>query len=241
MVEKITYVGRDLEAMSFAINYHRWILQIFKPYLGTRLVEVGAGTGSFTELLSKHNAESLSLIEPSEAMYKMLEERVEELNCQTPVQTYNTTFRGVADQLKVAQQPDSIIYVNVLEHISDDEDELAAVYRTLDNGGRIFIFVPALHWLFGSFDEQIGHYRRYTKTELESKCRGAGFNIIECKYFDSVGIVPWYIKYCLLRSNTMESQAVKLYDKYVVPALRVVESHVRPPIGKNVVLIAEKP
>ena len=241
MVEKITYVGRDLEAMSFAINYHRWILQIFKPYLGTRLVEVGAGTGSFTELLSKHTAESLSLIEPSEAMYEMLEERVEKLNYQTPVQTYNTTFRGVADQLKVAQQPDSIIYVNVLEHISDDEDELAAVYCTLGNGGRIFIFVPALHWLFGSFDEQIGHHRRYAKTELESKCRGAGFKIIECKYFDTVGIVPWYIKYCLLRSNTMESQAVKLYDRYVVPALRVVESHVSPPIGKNVVLIAEKP
>ncbi len=72
MSEKHGYAGKDLEAMSFAVNYHRWILSIFEPYLGKRVVEVGAGTGSFSELLLEQRLESLALVEPSTAMYQQL-------------------------------------------------------------------------------------------------------------------------------------------------------------------------
>lgn len=227
--------------MSFAVNYHQWILQIFEPYLGTRIVEVGAGTGSFSELVLKHKPESLSLVEPSEEMHKMLNERVAQLDSATKITTYNTIFGDVADQLKATQRPDSIIYVNVLEHILDDEAELATVYRTVSSGGRVLIFVPALSWLYGNLDEHLGHHRRYTKPELESKCRRAGFRIVECRYFDIAGIVPWWLKYRLFKSSTMEPRTVRTYDTYVVPASRAVESIIRPPIGKNLLLIAEKP
>ena len=240
MSEKVAYAGRDLEAMSFAINYHRWILQIFEPYLGTRIVEVGAGTGSFSELVLERKPESLSLVEPSEKMYKMLNERVERLGSPTQIKTYNTVFGNVAEQLKAAQRPDSVIYVNVLEHILDDQAELATVHRTVSSGGRVLIFVPALSWLYGNLDEHIGHHRRYTKPELEGKCHRAGFSIVECRYFDLAGIVPWWIKYRLFKSSTMEAQTVKAYDKFVVPATRAIESIIRPPIGKNLLLIAEK-
>src|SRR5919112_1700482 len=125
MPEKHGYAGKDLEAMSFAVNYHRWILQIFEPYLGTRIVEVGAGTGSFSELVLKYKPESLSLVEPSEKMYKILNEQVGQLNSPTQIKTYNAVFGDVAERLKAMQRPDSIIYVNVLEHILDDEAELA--------------------------------------------------------------------------------------------------------------------
>jgi len=239
--EKVAYAGRDLEAMSFAVNYHRWILRVFEPYLGTRIVEVGAGTGSFSDLVLKHGPESLSLVEPSEEMYKMLNERVRQLDSPTQIETYNTIFSDVADRLRTAQRPDSILYVNVLEHIFDDETELATVHRSVRSGGRVLIFVPALRWLYGSFDEHIGHHRRYTKSELEGKCRRAGFRIVDCRYFDIAGIVPWWLKYCLFKSSTMEAWAVKSYDAYVVPATRAIESIVRSPIGKNLLLIAEKP
>ena len=150
-------------------------------------------------------------------------------------------FSDVADRLRTAQRPDSILYVNVLEHIFDDETELATVHRSVRSGGRVLIFVPALRWLYGSFDEHIGHHRRYTKSELEGKCRRAGFRIVNCRYFDIAGIVPWWLKYCLFKSSTMEAWAVKSYDAYVVPATRAIESIVRSPIGKNLLLIAEKP
>ena len=240
MSDNVDYAGRDLEAMSWAVNYHRWILQVFTPYLGSRLVEVGAGKGSFSELLLERRPHSLSLVEPSAAMYAELVERLKPLSTSTEVVTYQTTFEHIADRIRVTQHPDSIIYVNVLEHIADDQMELTSISRALEKGGRVFIFVPALSWLFGSFDKRIGHYRRYTKSELAAKCASAGLKVILVNYFDFIGVAPWWIKYRLLKSEQLETPAVKFYDAYVVPLAKAIESLVSPPIGKNVILIAEK-
>jgi SAM-dependent methyltransferase len=240
MSDHAIYAGRDLEVMAFAENYHRWILQVFKPFLGMRVVEVGAGTGSFSQLVLEHSITSLSLVEPSTRMHQILSQRITQSDAGMRIKTYNTLFVNVADQIKLRQQPDSIIYVNVMEHIEDDMAELRAVYQTLERDGRLFIFVPALQWLFGGFDKQIGHYRRYSRSELEKKCIRAGFKIVKSVYFDFAGIVPWGIKYRLLKSKTLEIRSVKFYDRFVVPAARVIESMIEPPIGKSVLLIAEK-
>jgi SAM-dependent methyltransferase len=239
MSDIVDYAGRDLEAMAWAVNYHRWILQVFTPYLGSRVVEVGAGKGSFSELLLERRPHSLSLVEPSAAMHAQLVERLKPLSTSTEVVTYQTTFEHAADRIRVTQHPDSIIYVNVLEHIADDQTELTTISRTLKKGGRVFIFVPALSWLFGSFDKRIGHYRRYTRSELAAKCASAGLKVILANYFDFIGVAPWWIKYRLLKSDQLETTAVKFYDDYVVPLAKAIESAVSPPIGKNVILIAE--
>ena len=235
MSEKHGYAGKDLEAMSFAVNYHRWILSIFEPHLGSRVVEVGAGTGSFSELLLERGLESLSLVEPSTAMYQQLCRRASQ-----DVKTYNDIFENVAERIRAADRPDSIIYVNVLEHIEDDVHELNVINKTLDAGGRVFIFVPALRWLHGSYDRAISHFRRYTRTELEKKCVASGFKVIASRYFDLFGVLPWWVKYKVLQSNNMEPGAVRFYDQRVVPIAKVLESSVTPPIGKNVLLIGEK-
>ena len=240
MSEKHGYAGKDLEAMSFAVNYHRWILSIFEPYLGTRVVEVGAGKGSFSELLLERRLESLSLVEPSTAMYQTLCRRMEELNPSVTVSTYNDVFESVAEQIRSSERPDSIIYVNVLEHIENDVNELKVINNTLEAGGRLFIFVPALRWLHGSMDRQLGHFRRYTRTELEKKCVASGFRVIASRYFDVLGVLPWWVKYRLLQSKEMEPGAVRFYDQRVVPVAKTLESSLTPPIGKNVLLIAEK-
>jgi SAM-dependent methyltransferase len=235
------YAGRELEAMAFAVNYHRWILEFFQPFLGTRIVEVGAGAGSFSELLREREIESLSLVEPSPAMYRLLLKRLGEDNKDSRIRTYNALFGDVAAEIKSGQNPDSIIYVNVLEHIAGDEGELRTIHQTLCRGGRIFVLVPALHWLYSKFDVELGHERRYSSAELHEKLQGAGFKVLSSRYLDMIGIVPWLIKYRLLRSTTMEAGAVNLYDKCVVPISRTIESFVSPPIGKNVILIGERP
>ena len=237
MSEKFGYAGKDLEAMSFAVNYHRWILSIFEPYLGTRIVEVGAGTGSFSELLLERRLESLSLVEPSTAMYEQLSER---LSSSPNIATYNDIFENVASRIRSTARPDSIIYVNVLEHVEDDVNELQIINDSLDPGGRLFVFVPALRWLHGSMDRQLDHFRRYTRTELEKKCVAAGFKVIASRYFDLFGVLPWWVKYKLLQSKKMEPSAVRFYDQRVVPIARRLESSVTPPLGKNVLLIGEK-
>jgi SAM-dependent methyltransferase len=240
MTNHVDYRGTELEAMSWAVNYHRWILELFVPYLGGRIVEVGAGNGSFSELLLEQPLESLTLVEPSQSLHIQLRDRLKTITTHTEVTIYPTTFRNAAEDIRLKQRPDSIIYVNVLEHIPDDENELIVVNRILDPGGRLFIFSPALTWLFGSFDDRIGHYRRYTKSELVAKCNSAGFKVLQTRYFDFFGVVPWWIKFRLLKSDKMEPNLVRLYDNYIVPMAKEIESHVFPPIGKNLLVIAEK-
>jgi SAM-dependent methyltransferase len=235
------YTGRELEAMSEASNYHRWILGIFAPYLGRHLVEVGAGLGSFSELILRHHAcETLALVEPSAEMYQQLEARARRMPTSPRVDTYHANFPEAAPLIKAKHSLDSVIYVNVLEHIADDEVELAAIHRALSDHGRVFIFVPALSWLFGAFDERVGHLRRYTKSELEEKLRRTGFQTIISTYFDLAGIAPWWIKYRLLKSTKMQPGGVRLYDRYIVPTARRFEAVIHPPIGKNVIVVAEK-
>jgi SAM-dependent methyltransferase len=240
MGEGLAYAGRDLESMSFARNYHRWILDLFAPHLGTRLVEVGAGTGSFSELLLERRPSSLTLVEPSADMHRLLVERVGRMSPGPDVRVYNDTFARVAARVAEEQRPDSIIYVNVLEHVEDDEGELRAVRGALAPGGRAFIFVPAFAWLYGSFDRQVGHRRRYTRRELSEKCERAGLRVVKAVYLDAAGMLPWWVKYRVLRSEKMEPAAVRFYDNFCVPVLRRVEALAPPPFGKNVLLVAEK-
>ena len=239
-VAQISYEGTDLESMSFALNYHRWILELFAPYMGSRLVEVGAGTGSFSELILERKPESLTLVEPSREMFAILDRRAREWAATADVETRNDVFAAVAEEVASRRRPDSIIYVNVLEHVPDDEGELRAVHRALAPGGRVFIFVPAFKWLYGGFDRRVAHVRRYTRPELEGKCAAAGFRVLKSVYFDLAGVAPWWIKYRLLKSDSMEPGLVKLYDRCFVPLVKVAERVVPPPLGKNVLLVAEK-
>ncbi len=240
MSSNLIYVGKDLEAMWFAENYHRWILDLFGPYLGARVVEVGAGRGGFSKLILEHSVKSLSLVEPSVDMFPLLNSFVQDLHTATAIDTYNATFANVADEIARKQQPDSVIYVNVLEHIPDDLAELRHVHRTLVDGGRVFIFVPAFQWLYGSFDKLVGHYRRYTRSELTGKLEQAGFRVLTSGYLGFLSMFPWWLKYRVFKSEEMEAGAVKFYDTYVIPALRRVETAVPPPVGNNIFLVAEK-
>ena len=130
------YTGREMESMDFAVNYHRWILEIFRPFLGKRIVEVGAGTGAFSQMLMETNPESLTMLEPSANLFPLLVERMGS----------DRALQGTLREASVSN-PDSILYVNVLEHVENDEAELADAHSMLAPSGRVFIFVPANRWL----------------------------------------------------------------------------------------------
>jgi len=239
MNDPTVYPGKDLEAMSFSVNYHTWILEEFRPFIGNNVVEVGAGTGSFSEMLLSAGPKTLSLIEPSE-MFENLERNIARSNPAADVDFYNSIFLDVADRLIAKGKPDTIVYVNVLEHIEDDIKELHGIYDCLAKGGHALIFVPALMALYGKFDRRIGHFRRYSKQELEEKCRSAGFSIVKSKYFDFAGIIPWFVKYRLLGSDILGSGAVTVYDKMVVPLMKRFEGVVKVPLGKNILIVVRK-
>lgn len=239
MSEKVVYVGKDLEAMSFAVNYHRWIFEEISAYLGKSIIEVGAGIGSFSEMLLENGPDTLSLVEPS-GLYGQLAETFASNGHRTDIDTYHAIFADVRDEIAAKSVPDSIIYINVLEHIEDDQGELKLIHQTLEDGGKCLLFVPALQALYGNFDRKLGHFRRYRKRELEDKCEAAGFKILKSTYFDFAGVMPWFVKYRLLGSEELGGGAVDLYDRLVVPIVKKIESAIKVPIGKNILLIAEK-
>lgn len=231
------YESRDLEVMSFAQKYHEWIVSFFRDYLGKRVAEVGAGSGNFSALLLREPLEELVAIEPSENVYRLLEQHTAE---DARVTARNAFFAEVSGEY--ADHFDSIVYVNVLEHVEDDAAELARVYAALRPGGYVCVFVPALSWLYSEHDASIGHFRRYHKAPLEMLLRGAGFEVVRSRYFDIVGILPWLVllKWKLMKGDPTAGN-IALYDTYVVPVSRVLETLVSPPIGKNLLIVGKKP
>lgn len=238
MSEKFEYAGRDLEAMAFAERYHRWILDVLRPYVGRRVVEVGAGTGSFSELLAGLRPDSLTLVEPSAAMHARLAARTWD---GVEVHTRRAFFSEVAAEIGRDAQPDTLVYVNVLEHVEDDGAELRMARDALVPGGHVLIFVPALMLLHSAFDRQLGHFRRYGRRQLVGRCEEAGLRVVHARWFDVGGVLPWLVLYRLLGSTSMSPRGVRLYDRLAVPVLRRLESRVAPPVGKNLIVVARRP
>lgn len=208
-----------------------------KKYLGEKVLEVGAGAGTFSRILIDSGVKELLSLEPSKEMYPYLKDFSK--TASIPMETSNSYLEDVKAQIKTGKF-NSAVYINVFEHIEDDRAELAHLYEILPKGAHICIFVPANPFLMSKFDKSIGHYRRYTKKELEQKVKEAGFTVELSRKFDFIGVVPWFINFTLLGSTKMQPGAAKTYDKFVVPVARKIESVSQPFFGKNVLLVAKK-
>ncbi len=228
------YFGKDLEAMSFAQNYHQWIFEEISPYIGQKMAEIGAGVGNFSDFLLQNDILSIDAFEPSSNMYPYLEQKFE---ANPKVITHNSFFESMAEQYIEAF--DSVIYINVLEHIEDDIASLVEARKTLKPDGRIIIFVPALPFLYSELDKSVGHFRRYTRSGLCQVVKQANLEIETIKYFDIAGIIPWYIAFVLMK-QTASSGNVSLYDNWVIPLMKRLEKLITPPVGKNLLLVARK-
>ncbi len=225
-----------------AQKYYAWVSRMFGDNIGKDIVEVGAGTGSFTKHLLDKKPNSLTLVEPSVDMFPHLERRMKTLQKTSPktnIQTHNGSLKDIQKSLK--SKPDTIIYVNVMEHIEDDTEEIKLAYKLLKPGGTLLIFVPALQGLLGSFDKQVGHHRRYHKKDLIAKHDNAGFVIERAHYVDMLGITPWWLSFRVLKRKKLNQSVVRLYDNLAVPVISTLEGVVTPPIGKNLLSVAKKP
>lgn len=229
------YEGTELEATAQAHNYNRWILDSIRPFLGPVIAEVGAGQGNFTRELARAKPQRLIAIEPSANLFPRLQHTTKGI---PGVELHHATLRDVSGHL--AGTVDAVVYINVLEHIADDQAELTHAYRVLRPGGTLCIFVPALPWLMTRFDASIGHHRRYRRSELEQRVRDNGYQILQSRYFDLLGVVSWLIAFKLLRLR-MGTGNVRFYDRFAVPLAKVLDRLLHPPFGKSLLLIARKP
>jgi len=227
----------DLERLGTADRFFGWTIDHFKPYLKGRVLEVGAGLGTITrKLVAADESLSVVALEPALNLFDQLRAFA------------SVTPRVSASSLACAEylraEPggfDVVLYLNVLEHIEHDVAELRTAASGLVPGGHILVFGPAMGWLYSDLDYNAGHYRRYTVASLRRAALEAGLEVVQIKYLDVLGVLPYWVVYRLLRRQSISGSSMWAYDKVLVPLSRFLQwIFPRPPLGKNVIMIARR-
>jgi SAM-dependent methyltransferase len=221
----------EFAALDQARNYRLALLREFGPCLKGHVLEVGAGIGQMTaELLRRKEIVQLLSIEPEEAYCSRLRERF----------AAHGVLHGTIADLPSQSRWNSIVSINVLEHVEKDEEELAAYCRILRPArGALCLFVPARPELYAPIDRDFGHFRRYRRPELRRKLTAAGFEILKLRYYNVVGYFAWWLSFCLLRKRSFNASSVRLYDSLIFPVVHGLEFNVcAPPFGQNLLAIA---
>jgi glycosyltransferase involved in cell wall biosynthesis len=217
-----------LQSMRRARGLNRWILEQFRQHIGQRVLEAGCGIGNFTELLL--DRERLVCIDNDPLYVEMAHWRLGHLeNVRTLERDLSDT--AAYEDLK-PEQIDTIICLNVLEHIAPDEQVLRAFHDTLVPGGHAIILVPAHMFLYGPCDEAIGHVRRYTQTELHTKMQAAGFEVVQMGEFNRLGVPGWWLNKQLGRRD-LNPRQMRLFE-WLLPLAKGMEAM---KIGRGLSLI----
>ncbi len=220
----------EFEALRHAHNYRRLLIGEFAPYLKGNVLEIGAGIGQMTGLLQKLlGLKYLLSVEPDPKFCAELRKQVPGVEI----------LQGMVSDVSTKDW-NSIVSINVLEHIEADEAELKVYHELLrPNKGVLALFVPARQELFADIDKDFGHYRRYGKKDLIKKLERAGFKIEKVRYFDFVGYFAWWLNFRLIKGRKIGLAGVRLFDTLIFPPEHFIETRIcRPPIGKNLLLIA---
>lgn len=224
---------RTLETLEEAPNYNAWLADRFKAHLGRRVLEVGAGIGTISSRLHQ-DRELLVALEMEQTYVDRMTERFAGLPHVRPLQS--TVGSTDWEQLR-SFGFDSILLSNVLEHIEDDVGALRDFRTVLAPGGSLVIFVPALPFLFGTIDEAVGHFRRYTRGGLHDVITRAGFEVSTLEWMNLVGIPGWFLNNRILKRRQVPLGQLKVYDR-VAPTLARLEEKVRLPIGMSLFAVA---
>ena len=204
------------------------------PYLGDDVLEVGAGLGGTTKLLCRpgNGQGAWVCLEPDAELAQGLRLAIERGELPRPCQV----VVGTLDQIAPDSRFDSVLYVDVLEHIADDREELARAAAHLRPGGHLVVLGPAHPWLFSPFDQAIGHHRRYTRASLRA-LTPEGLVPVRSLYLDSVGLLASLGNRLLLRSSQPGPGQIAFWDKVLARCSRLVDPLVGYSLGKSVLYI----
>ena len=136
--------------------------------------------------------------------------------------------------------PDTIVCINVLEHVEDDVAALDNMFSILTEEGKLILLVPAFQFMYGTIDRLVGHYRRYSKRDIETKLVTAGFYVKSISYMNCIAPFGWFLNNRILKKQEESPYQVVFYDRFVVPWLRKIEQIFIPPFGLSLVVVGEK-
>jgi SAM-dependent methyltransferase len=216
------------------------LVRILERDIGKTILEVGAGVGCVTRELALV-AHSVVSLEPNRTLFEELRRKTSQLSNVTCLNvTLEEFVRTRSSPTVPLQKFDSVVYINVLEHIEHDARELTLAREVLSSVGRVLIVVPAHSWLYSKVDRLSGHFRRYSRSGLTARLRQAGLRPMRLEYFDSVGLLPYLVMYKLLRSTAVSGTNAFVYSKLILPVSKVLHRLSRGRlVGKNLVAVAE--
>jgi SAM-dependent methyltransferase len=214
------------------VNWKRYLGSLLRPHLGRRVLEVGAGIGANVASIDRPGVVEWVCLEPDADMAARIRERVERHELPSKCRV----VAGAIDRLAAEDRFDTILYVDVLEHIGDDAGELRRASAHLGAGGRLAVLSPAHQFLFTPFDAAIGHYRRYSKRGL-LRLAPPQLTLVDVRMIDSFGLLASLANKLLLRSSMPSEGQVLLWDRVLVPLSRVGDRLSLNRIGKSVLAV----
>jgi SAM-dependent methyltransferase len=236
MTTTYTYIGSELDLFSAARNWKSYFRDQLRPYLGEDVLEVGAGFGGTTRVLCRGTERRWVCLEPDASLAARLERDVRSGGlpgcCETRVDTLEGFDR--------AETFDTILYMDVLEHIEDDRAEVARAAAHLRPGGHIIALSPAHQWLFTPFDRSIGHCRRYSKAAF-GELAPEGLATARLVYLDSIGLFASLANKLVLKSAMPKPSQIAFWDRVLVRMSRAVDPVLRYSAGKSVLAVWRKP
>ncbi len=208
----------ELDLLSQMINYQKWIARAVSPYLGRRIMEIGAGIGNMSRHL--HLGDLLVLGESDVELFRCLKQTVAETFPRgSNVCVEHVDARSDLCESFGGHDLDTIVSFNVLEHIEDDYDAISKMALLLRDSRapgpkRLVSFVPAHQWAFGEIDRTYGHYRRYDIRSFERMVAQLGVPCsFSARYFNVIGLPGWLLLGRVLRRAHIDPAAVKVFER----------------------------
>jgi SAM-dependent methyltransferase len=235
-MSEIPYIGNELHLFQHASNWKRYYAKNLKPFIKGDVLEVGAGIGSTTNYLYDGSQRSWLCLEPDSGLFKELETKIENKELADRC----TCLKGIVSDLDPHQKFDTILYIDVIEHIEDDKAELRQAAEKLNKGGHLIVLVPAHQSLFSKFDAAIGHFRRYDKKML-APTAPSSLQLKKIKYLDSMGLLASLANKYFLKQDYPTLDQIHFWNNLIVPVSRVTDILTNYSLGKTLIGIWQKP
>jgi len=227
-----SYVGHELDLFQHAVNWKTYYAKRLRPYIVGDVLEVGAGLGGTSRFLCEDRLRSWTCLEPDGS----LAGRIEDTLTSRPLPAPARVVCGTLDDLPSNDRFDTLLYIDVLEHIEDDRRELVRSAGRVRTGGHVVVLSPAHQWLFSPFDKAIGHYRRYSARVL-AHVAPRELSLVKAFYLDSVGMMMSLANRALLRAKYPTASQIRVWDSLIVPTSRILDPLLRYRAGKTVVAV----
>ena len=200
-----------LSSISTAHRFNQWMADVaVRPYLGDRVLEIGAGLGNMSlKLMPRERYVATDCDELHLDVLRALALR------RANMEAARLDAQQAADFAPYRNAMDTVVCLNVLEHIPKADEALRNMYEVLRPGARLILLVPNGRWLYSSLDRAVGHVQRYSRAEAAERLRAAGFEVEQTFTFNRVGVLGWFLNGTLLRRKKMAKFQLKAFDSLI--------------------------